>query len=370
MNKQKLVAIGGKPGMILCTPFGFDSAKKYPTILFLHGIGERGDGSDPALNSLSAFMDVFIGAVDTEGFIILAPQLSNTKGSWDVATAQAAVDFIRTQQFFDSTMFYLTGISLGGGGVWRYASSSVANCNQFAAIVPVCGVQGLSTAANMKSVPVWAFHAQDDSVVGVGNTTSQVTTLNGTAPVIPAKQTIFQNGNHYIWGRVYDSVNPPGIAGEPVTIWKWFKMGRVGAPVPVPTAVAPAPLPTIKAVTGGNKTITTDTYTLDGTASTGYKDGGWTCISGPGRWWEISATGAWWGIKQPLKLLTSGVYKFKLTVMDGKGGFAEDTMDLTVDLNTVTPPPPPPAKEVYAQAAVPAGATQVIVYTDKSIEFK
>lgn len=381
MNTQKIVSIGGKPGIVLLTPSGFDSLKKYPVALFLHGIGERGDGSDAGLTSLANFMAIFAGAVDAEGFIIVAPQLRSTIGDWDLPTIQGGVDFIKSQSFFDPERFYLTGISLGGGGVWKYASSNAANCNQFAAIVPVCGVWGMGIALNMRSVPVWAFHATNDGTVPVSNTTSQVGSVNNAGPLIPAKATLYTTGGHSIWDRVYSANVLPGTGGESVTVWQWFKLNKVGNPVAVPiggTVVLPPPVSGLVANAGPDMVITTDTFTLDGTGSTGYKEGTWFCNGVTDetgkelwKWWEIKMVDSppgWWGIKQNIKNLLDGVYTFTLTVRDAAGVEKKDTMKLTVKKAVVITPPP--AKEVFVTSPIPAGATTVTVYTDKSIDFK
>jgi hypothetical protein len=69
---------------------------------------------------------------------------------------------------------FLTGLSLGGGGVWKYATNSVANASQFADRHFFAEhVNGPTSAILRRQIlSVWSFHAQDDGVVGVGCTTA------------------------------------------------------------------------------------------------------------------------------------------------------------------------------------------------------
>ncbi len=55
------------------------------------------------------------------------------------------------------------------------------------------------------NLPVWAFHAQDDGTVGAGCTTGAITAINNQNPVVKPYMTIWPTGQHWIWGRVYDT---------------------------------------------------------------------------------------------------------------------------------------------------------------------
>jgi len=53
------------------------------------------------------------------------------------------------------------------------------------------------------TLPVWAFHAQDDTVVHVGATIRQVNLVNSFDPNPLANKSIYNTGGHGIWGKVY-----------------------------------------------------------------------------------------------------------------------------------------------------------------------
>src|SRR5437763_5505466 len=73
-------------------PVTYDPAHKYPLIIFLHGIGERGNGTTDLPNVLVNAIPKYINAGNTmtftslsgvtETFLVLSPQLSTAYGSW------------------------------------------------------------------------------------------------------------------------------------------------------------------------------------------------------------------------------------------------------------------------------------------------
>lgn len=217
-------ACGGEPGkqipettevkfkigyqLFLPAEYGKDTTKKWPTIVFLHGSGERGDdlervkihgppkiaGSDPAFQ-----------------FIVLSPQCPSGK-SWTPALLSALLDEIETKYAVDKDRVYLTGLSMGGYGTWDWAT---AEPNRFAAIAPICGGGRTSSARRIKQVPTWVFHGEKDEGVPVKESTDMVEALEkaGGKP----KLTIYPNTGHDSWTKTYE--NPE--------LYKWFLEHRL-----------------------------------------------------------------------------------------------------------------------------------------------
>ena len=71
----------------------------------------------------------------------------------------------------DAKRIYLTGVSMGGYGVWHFASE---HSEKFAALVSICGGSSLRNgdrfsriAQKVGKTPAWLFHGADDRVVPV-----------------------------------------------------------------------------------------------------------------------------------------------------------------------------------------------------------
>jgi hypothetical protein len=100
----------------------------------------------------------------------------------------------------DRSRLYLTGLSLGGGGVFTFDTNQP---NYFAASVPICGGINKTQAYLIKDVNMWAFHAVDDNVVYVENTRDVINAMRtlGGNPLY----TEYPSGGHGIWGTVYNT---------------------------------------------------------------------------------------------------------------------------------------------------------------------
>lgn len=152
--------------------YSFSPCKKYPLLVWLHGLGEVcSKGSLDALNKSSLNSPGFqimqgSAYANQRPFLnglILQPQ---TCTSWNAANIDTMIDYIKTQVRVDEDRIYITGLSLGGGGTWSYAA---ARSTKVAAIVPVAGTESaLGTINNASHVPTWAFHNYNDTNVGPG----------------------------------------------------------------------------------------------------------------------------------------------------------------------------------------------------------
>src|SRR5690606_3596882 len=105
----------------------------------------------------------------------------------------------------DPNRIHLTGLSLGGGGVWNYSASTAERSRKLASIVPICGTCQSMNWSNLTNanVAVWAFHANNDGTVGVGCTTGHIYAINQHKPAVAPYMTIWDDGGHGVWDRVY-----------------------------------------------------------------------------------------------------------------------------------------------------------------------
>jgi len=326
-------------------PYDYNSTtKKYPLIIFLHGVGERGNGTTelprvlvnavPRYCANGATM-TFTVAGKTESFMVLSPQLSAAYGDWMDFYTDEMMNYAKQNLRVDTNRIYLCGLSLGGGGVWKYVIASSPAAKQFAAIAPCCGACQFGNYCNITQnrVGVWAFHAIDDGTVGVGCTYSAINSINACNPVVPPRMTIYPNGGHAVWDRAFDTShyyqNP--------NVYEWLLTNDRSQPPP------PNVLPIANAGPDQNIILPTTTTTVSGLGSVD-PDGGiasyfWSQIGGPTYAPLTTNNIATIGISG---LTNVGTYSFKLTVTDIAGAVAYDT----VNINVLTGAPPPNQKPV------------------------
>lgn len=324
------------------TNYNADPSIRYPLIIFLHGIGERGNGttqiSSVAANGIPKYINAgnpmrFYWNGKWETFLVLSPQLSSSYGDWQDFYVEEMIKYAKANLQIDTNRIILTGLSLGGGGTWHYSTSSLANAQKLAAIGAVCGTCSAVTPANIANanLPLWAFHALDDGVVGAGCTTSQVANVNAANPLIPPYMTLFSNGGHFIWDRAYDTLynwqNP--------NIFEWFLAQNKSLPPDIfPVANA-----------GSNVTVSTSPGVVNLSAAASYDPDGtilryiWRKVSGPATGNIISPVSTT-GLTQITNLNIAGTYVFEVKVVDDRANWKTATVTVTVTSGAVSNIPP------------------------------
>jgi predicted peptidase len=137
------------------------SASRWPVILYLHGAGDRGND----LNLVKRQGPPYEAEREPDfPFIVVSPQLPRSEDVWaryDQALIQLMARVIRRYRA-DRSRLYLTGISMGGMGVWLLAKE---NPGFFAAAVPVAGWNDPEWAPDLAHTPIWVFHGAKDDIV-------------------------------------------------------------------------------------------------------------------------------------------------------------------------------------------------------------
>ncbi|MFZ4622593.1 MAG: phospholipase, partial [Bacteroidota bacterium] len=145
--------------LLVYTPKTFGEEKKnWPLIIFLHGSGER--GNDPNKLKVHSLPKV-VEHDENFPFIVVSPQCPEGE-RWNAESLNAMLKEVLKQLPVDTNRIYLTGLSMGGYGVWKFA---IAYPQWFAAIAPVCGWGHLEDVEKLKQMPVWIFHGAKDDVV-------------------------------------------------------------------------------------------------------------------------------------------------------------------------------------------------------------
>ena len=178
------------------------SNKKWPLILFLHGIGERGNNLEQL--KLHGIPKIVESNKDFP-FITVSPQCP-IEFDWRENKMQDKViamldNFIKNNNI-DIERIYITGLSMGGYGTWSILSKRP---NLFAAAIPICGGGDTANALKLKEIPIWTFHGEDDDVIPVTETIDMVEAINNINGNI--KFTMYSNTKHDSWTQTYNNKN-------------------------------------------------------------------------------------------------------------------------------------------------------------------
>ncbi len=220
---------------LLTLPPGYNpgGATEWPLLVFLHGMGERSNAeADPMnpvhLDKLRALgPPLRIEQGTTFPFLVVAPQCSTDW--WDGAQLEAFIEDLKTRYRVDRTRIYLTGLSMGGFGVYDLAQRQPS---RYAAIAPISAAPQVDAANSaaaplLRDLPIWAFHGANDPLYSVsalqsyldliravgGNPTVTIyTTSPGNAhdSWIPA----YANDALYTWLLTH-SASPASVATPP-----------------------------------------------------------------------------------------------------------------------------------------------------------
>lgn len=225
MTRTYKDAQGMSMSYYLYLPRHYNPHQSYPLILLLQGGGERGKTRYTLEQNHNVLLDTAYADVWATRTVqaqwpsfVVVPQVMNSnrwvnvpasQGSYQLASqpstslrlAKEIVDTLQQQyQSIDPTRLYVTGISMGGYGVWdaieRWPS-------YFAAAAPVAGAGDPSQADLLTNLPIWDFHGSADTVVPVAGSRDMIQALRaaGGHPLY----TEYPGAGHAIWMQVYGS---------------------------------------------------------------------------------------------------------------------------------------------------------------------
>ena len=227
------------PGRLYVPPEASGPSSPRPLILFLHGAGESGTNN---LAQINGNIDNLLAEAKQRGAFLYAPQ---TNASWSPTTitnhVNTMLDRALADQLVDANRIYVTGLSMGGGGVWNLLNRF---SDRFAAAVPIAAVSPAVdfVSTRLLDESIWAFHARNDSVVPMTSSRNVINNLLNAAaeplPIYPSPRdttnpfhfdsqqldlhyTEPATGGHGIWFGVY--------AHEPMYDWM-FSHGVVPEP--------------------------------------------------------------------------------------------------------------------------------------------
>lgn len=202
-------------------PANYDSTKKYPLVLFLHGAGERGNDNEKQLTHGAR---LFLREDNRTSFpaIVIFPQcpqdsywavgdINRTSKppkfeldysmtpNWPLTAANTLVQQFIAGGTVDPSRVYITGLSMGGMGtfesVFRYP-------DLYAAALPICGGgDAAEYDKRVRKTAFWVFHGGADAVVNVQQSRTMVEKLKKLK--VTVKYAEYPGVNHNSWDNAF-----------------------------------------------------------------------------------------------------------------------------------------------------------------------
>lgn len=192
----------------------YDTVRKYPLVIFLHGSGERGNDNEAQLK-WGVMNFATAEAMKSHPAYVIAPQCPENMDWADFTNRNGGlmlhpvpskptelliglIHQLMKKLPVDTNRIYITGLSMGGYGTYdiieRYP-------HLFAAAVPVCGGGDATRAASIAHIPIWIFHGAEDAAVDptLSYDMAKALTKAGAHPGL----TIYPETGHFSWIAAY-----------------------------------------------------------------------------------------------------------------------------------------------------------------------
>lgn len=196
-------------------PVNYDPTKKYPIVLYLHGMGERGSDNHEQLRNFIWYFSTEKNRQEYPCFVLI-PQLNRNNmsflGSEEAKSTKmmtavfSVLKRLETNYSIDTDRRYLVGISSGAWATWE---AIIRYPKTFAAAVPISGYKRFNEfneaerkrdIQGIKNLPIWAFHGSDDEWIPVMYARMTVAMLKsgGGKP----RYTEFKGVGHICWNEL------------------------------------------------------------------------------------------------------------------------------------------------------------------------
>ena len=200
-------------------PSDFDDTQTYPLLLFLHGMGERGSDNETQLTHGARLLEDSISRYPA---IVLFPQCPETD-YWanlsrpdrggasrkftfhtddapnpSMAAVISLIDEYLDRDYIDDSRFYVSGLSMGGMGVWELLWRIP---EKIAGAAPICGGGPPKKGKEMTEVPIWIFHGAKDNVVNPSMSLRMLESVQSAGG--KARLTMYPEVQHNAWDYTF-----------------------------------------------------------------------------------------------------------------------------------------------------------------------
>lgn len=174
--------------------------EKLPLIVYMHGIGERGNNLDKMLN-VSLPMHLYKNNVAVNAVVIMPQCPASTNWTNLADDVIELINLVKEEENIDDTSISLTGHSLGGIGTWKIA---LKYPDVFASLVPVSStINSPNECTKLVDTPIWSFHGSKDTMTPTSMLQAQkvIEAAGGTKMEV----TMFMGQGHCITDLVYNN---------------------------------------------------------------------------------------------------------------------------------------------------------------------
>ena len=179
-----------------------------PLIIFLHGLGENGSGSNKDLEKVSVRGIPMLIAngqwPSSRPFVVLSFQQQS--GCPTADQIHNHIQFALSNYSIDRSRIYLTGLSCGAHGIDDYLAKY--GDREVAAVVPIAGsiseawtVQGCSL---VNRVAIWSFFGDQDGASGYSANSVAMQKFSECANRKDVQYTVYPGVGHDSWTNTYD----------------------------------------------------------------------------------------------------------------------------------------------------------------------
>ena len=194
-------------------------SRKLPLVMYLHGSGGLGTDNQKQMGLGNVFGTRLWALPETQKTnpcYVVVPQ---TDRGWmrygdpapgdsiarvipglgeGARVALEIIEALRKEFPIDERRIYLTGQSMGGGGVWNMTAHRP---KLFAAAVACCGSESVDSPVMSAGTPVWNFHGDADKTVPVAISRDRISALrkSGAHPF----STEYAGVGHNVWEWAY-----------------------------------------------------------------------------------------------------------------------------------------------------------------------
>lgn len=194
----------------LFVPLGYDSNRRYPLLLWLHGVDGRGSDNVRQLtheNQIGTHFWITSAVQAKFPVFVLAPQCPMGESWSDPEFNQPGRPLLLTVEILakvqrefsiDPDRVYIAGQSMGGLGVWSLLQMYTG---KWAAAIVMSAYDTFSDVPAIARVPLWVFQGDADQSVPVDMVRSMMRQLKKAHANL--RYTEYHKSDHEVWNKAF-----------------------------------------------------------------------------------------------------------------------------------------------------------------------